>query len=519
MHPDVEPNITETRAKLLIFMGYTLVLLVGAGVHVAIDPVVSSSSSTPCDLGSGDRFTNHSASATTTMVPTTTSATTTSVAANTEPSWLQLRDDGWVVKTLTEHCIDARLPINTVLWDKTGRLTTACASSQLRSQHADLDAACGILQADHAPPSSARQQIDTMQFSTPGFVLPHGVDVVDIVADEACHRGQALSILLHVDTRVCFQPSAVSRREGYAFFGPDFVIGDKYTNFASHSRRVDAALAAGRQTHIAGTCAPVFDIFAENSQHVIQDTLPQYAAVEYAVHLLNLPKLSVVQFNDRNRWGNYLTRKFTNEEPFFVPNAASDSSVFCCDSAVLHLPAPAFEPGGNGVSRFYRRAVEVVTSSLPDPGSDIVLFLSRIHATNGRNPVNEPDLLAAVKTWSAEAFPGVPVVTFSHGDFDSDVQLVRRAVAIVGIHGGAFMNTVWARDETWIFEILVGGKQNGRSWIGMIAGIDHRRYMQIVNPCPNGAADCEPDLVNVFVDCEVVLNRLRAAIPRIRGGR
>lgn len=105
------------------------------------------------------------------------------------------------------------------------------------------------------------------------------------------------------------------------------------------------------------------------------------------------------------------------------------------------------------------RAAEILgvdRTSYPLEQRKVVLYLSRTSKT--RRVLNEPLVLEAIREVLKQRGKGEELVIFDSNNFDSFESLrdwiSKNVVAVVGPHGGAFFNILFASPETFILEIL-----------------------------------------------------------------
>jgi capsular polysaccharide biosynthesis protein len=127
---------------------------------------------------------------------------------------------------------------------------------------------------------------------------------------------------------------------------------------------------------------------------------------------------------------------------------------------------PQFEPNVNQLGFYPRgtlRPVQRRLGTLEPSTRDLVLYLQR---RERRAVVDEEPLLAAVKEALAGTGLGLHVLCDASDPGDAE-ELVRRARIVLGPHGGAFANLVFAQPGTKVIEFvprreLVSGPRSER---------------------------------------------------------
>ena len=114
---------------------------------------------------------------------------------------------------------------------------------------------------------------------------------------------------------------------------------------------------------------------------------------------------------------------------------------------------PHFEPCLHAFGlfpRFTLLPIQKRLGVLDGTHQDLIVYLSR---NNNRSVADESNLLTVVKQFVESA--GYEFYIFhASGNFDHDLEVMKRAKVILGPHGGAFANIAFAQPGTHVVEFL-----------------------------------------------------------------
>ncbi len=300
------------------------------------------------------------------------------------------------------------------------------------------------------------------------------------------------------------------------FFGDNVVFdADRYYDFDRWWLRGSWAYSGVDQVRRIDAGISIAAWGGEAFQHFAVDALPRLGAV---IDLLELPELrhvQIVSHADGARAASWFWQALgLSDRIVQKPRSAREGFVIHANH-VLYLD---FEPslGVEGVyPRDVLRPVQLRLGVLDPVPRDRVLYLSR--GSSGRTVADERGLLARIE--SALSGSGLRLeVSLRRGDLDRDRDLVRRARVILGPHGGAFGNLVFAQPGTHVIEFIpsydlprLGEDARPMYWgLSQAAGLDY----WTVTPKRFGF-----DARDIEVDPEDVLAVLRRVLPELRGGR
>lgn len=234
--------------------------------------------------------------------------------------------------------------------------------------------------------------------------------------------------------------NAVFDADRYYSFGRWWLLpGPELYSGVDEIRRIDAGIS------IAAWGGEAF-------QHFVTDALPRLAAV---IDLLERPELAHVQIVSHAE-GAPMARWFwdalgLSDRVVQKPRRASEGFVLHANH-VLYLD---FDPnlGVEGVyPRDVLRPLQLRLGLLEPARRDRILYLTRDDMPE-RRVMNEAGLLSRIDRLLAESPYRLEI--FRHrGDLQGDIERMRRAKVVVGPHGGAFANLVFAQPGTHVVEFL-----------------------------------------------------------------
>lgn len=216
----------------------------------------------------------------------------------------------------------------------------------------------------------------------------------------------------------------------------------------------------------------------EAFQHFVMDAIPKLASV---IDFLNTPEFEHVKivthyhnspaakwFWDKLGIGHRIVQKPINAR----------EGVVIATATALYVD---FEPNLGAFGLYPRNILRPVQERLgilgDQPLQDLVVYLAR---TGKRSVANEDTLLTRIKRVLAGGKYGFHVFEAS-GDLSRDMGIIRRAKVVIGPHGGAFANLVFAKPGTHVVEFLPlyelyrqGQESRPNYWgLSQAAGLDY----------------------------------------------
>lgn len=188
----------------------------------------------------------------------------------------------------------------------------------------------------------------------------------------------------------------------------------------------------------------------EAFQHFIKDAIPKLASV---IDLLESPEFAHIKIVSHQRncaIGQWLWNKLGLENRVVQkPINAKEEIVIYTDMAFF----PHYEPCLHSFGLYPRNTLLPIQKRLgllDNTHRDLVVYLPRKGA---RSVADEDKLLASIKPIVEEK--GYTIHVFqARGDFDSDLNIMKRAKVVLGPHGGAFANIVFAQPGTHVIEFI-----------------------------------------------------------------
>jgi len=188
----------------------------------------------------------------------------------------------------------------------------------------------------------------------------------------------------------------------------------------------------------------------EAFQHFVIDALPALGAV---IDLLETPELAhvrIVSHDEPDRAARWFWQRLRLQDRIVAkPRNRSSALVVHADLVLF----PQFEPNLNQLGLYPRgtlRPIQRRLGTLEPSSQDLVVYLQR----NGpRSVENEDALLSRVE--SVIGGSGLSLHIFRGAtDPGAAADLMRRARVVLGPHGGAFANLVFAQPDTGVIEFV-----------------------------------------------------------------
>lgn len=309
------------------------------------------------------------------------------------------------------------------------------------------------------------------------------------------------AFLLHLEDAF-IGDNAVFDADRYYAFGRWWLHGNHAYSGVDEVRRIDAGIS------IAAWGGEAF-------QHFVVDALPRLAAV---IDLLETPELRHVQIvshcegSPTAPWfwealgiTDRVVQKPLNAREGFVVHA----------NHVLYLDFEPYAGTEGGIyPRDVLRPVQLRLGVLDPVPRDRVLYLSR--GDMERTVANERALLGRLECALADSGYRLEV-SVDRGSLDGVREQMRRARVVLGPHGGAFANLVFAQPGTHVIEFipsyelpLQGTDARHMYWgLAQAAGLD---YWSVA---PRRFGWEAPD---IEVDPEDAVAVLREVLPELRSG-